>query len=622
MRKSLLLTVSLLILALMTGASASGPLPAGLEPGEFVVYNQEVPVNLVFVGYEPAHIDEAALLAELPATYDPLVRIPQFYGLPGRPVGLHFDFVYDFVYADASFENRFFHMLSSIGDPGALTVFQEDYNAQVNNVLDVAGPVLYIDGPSVEEWLMNAASRALGLDTHKGYTIFFVNWYGREDFQFHVYTKTDEPDSDTGYNFGEIRDSRKMIAWGGTHGRTWFYDLSAGPEAWTDNWNVDNPDLNGNGVEEYRMPPIWEYTAGGYRDPAALSSDLGLVTRFVGIDLLFTPSPLYDPLVTTPGLNGDKVIHIEMFEDDPAASGLDWINTRIIRSELGQFEPYYPWHVALEDNNPIDPGAELAFRIFTGLSGANDCWNAFGTPFAELFCYFDGNLATYVPPYGPTDYVGEVFAFNTTDANLGAQFGLLGFADDNWVDGTQSYVFEFDAPFYRLLGYGFTGTTIHEVGHHIGLSHPHDGYDSEFGIQFGPRDDFYFAWSGNESDTVMHYMVLSNGFGKFNQDSMYRYEMAGYLNWSNDLLDDILAHPNAGSVQSLITRADNAASRAVTAFEKWNYLAAVRHAYDAYTLLLRAADILGIDGVSKFTSYALPSGAAPHEGDPIRFPDN
>ena len=30
------------------------------------------------------------------------------------------------------------------------------------------------------------------------YTIFFVNWYGRDDFKYHVYTKTDEPDPDIG----------------------------------------------------------------------------------------------------------------------------------------------------------------------------------------------------------------------------------------------------------------------------------------------------------------------------------------------------------------------------------------------------------------------------------------
>ena len=56
---------------------------------------------------------------------------------------------------------------------------------------------------------------AVGVDTRKD-TIYFINWCGRSDFNVHVYTKIDEPDPDTGYNFGVNRDSRKIIAWGGT----------------------------------------------------------------------------------------------------------------------------------------------------------------------------------------------------------------------------------------------------------------------------------------------------------------------------------------------------------------------------------------------------------------------
>ena len=56
---------------------------------------------------------------------------------------------------------------------------------------------------------------------------------------------------------------------------------------------------------------------------------MGLLTRYVAIDLLFTPSPLYDPLVTAPGALGRKVADMTMFEDDPASSGMDFIDTGI-----------------------------------------------------------------------------------------------------------------------------------------------------------------------------------------------------------------------------------------------------------------------------------------------------
>ena len=58
----------------------------------------------------------------------------------------------------------------------------------------------------------------------------------------------------------------------------------------------------------------------------------------------------------------------------------------------------------------------------------------------------------------------------------------LCFADDDYVTGTQSYVFSFISPEIVEAGYGLTTTQIHEVGHHLGMSHPHDGYDRETGI--------------------------------------------------------------------------------------------------------------------------------------------
>ncbi|HSA99675.1 MAG TPA: hypothetical protein VLE49_03425 [Anaerolineales bacterium] len=611
-----LLNVMLVLSLLLVSPAAAKDDQRGLQPGELVTYEQEIPINIVFIGYPRNSIDKDEVLGVLPESYAPVVRYPQFYGLPGRDMGLNFNFEYNVTFANRDLSNRFFRYLKQIGTAGDPTDFQLAYNDQKKNVLDVTGPVLYIDAPSVEQWL------ARNLQKPKSYTVVFINWYSRPDFNFHVYTKTDEPDPDTGYNFGENRASRKIIAWGGGHSRLWFYDLSAGPESWSGNYDVDNPDLDGNGIEDYRMPPVWEYTAGGYRDPSALGADLGRVTRFVGINLLFTSSPLYDPLASAPGAGGKKVVHIDMFEDDPNSKGTDWIDPAAVQAEFSSLEPYYAWEVNMVDYDPIDAKARKAFRIFAELNTSNDCWNQFGTPFAELFCFFDANRADYIPEYGNADYVAGIFSFNTTAANLGTQFGLLGFADDNWVDGTPSYVFQFDSTEYRDLGYGFTSTTIHEGGHHFGMSHPHDGYDSELGLDYGPADDFYYAWSGDESHTVMQYLALTNEFGQFDRDNLYRWEMAGYLNWSNELLGQIQAHPNASQVRERITVAKKFAETALKSFDQWKYRQAAANARKAYEQLARAAARLGIETPADAMMRVAPSTIPMHEGDPIRFPDN
>ena len=591
---ALSLPLALLALSIPTEAAQKpghGAFEA-LQPGEFVTHALGVPVRIVLIGFEEGSIDDATLSGFLPQAYKPLVRYPQFYGLSGRDLGLEYRFAYQIVRKGPRFEDRFFAHLAAIGQPGQRTLYQTLYNAQAAKVRGVEVPdeVLLIDAPSVERWLeKNDASG------ERQHTLYFVNWYGREGFRFHVYTRSGDPDPDTGFAFAGLA-SRKLVSWGGSSGRTWFYDFSAGPEFWGGSFNVDDADLDGDGEADYRIPVIWEYALGGYRAPALLSFDMALVARFVAVNLLFTPSPLYDPLVTAPGPLGRKVAHVTMLEDDPdpAQKGAGFFDAVLTREQLQSFQPYYRWHVKLASVDALDAGAKRTLDIFTLNDVEDDCWVDVGTPFAQPFCYFTAHRDSYVPRYPRHDYVAPVFAFNTTDTGLGAQFGLLGFADDNWFDGRQTMVFSFGAPGYRTLGYGFTSTTVHELGHHVGLSHPHDGYDSELGFDYDPAGFFYFAWLGDESETVMHYFGLSNGFGRNDRDNMHRWEAAGYLNRANVLAGDLLASPKARKARAALRAADEHAARARHALGRFDYLEAATDARWAYSLLADAASELGV----------------------------
>src|SRR5688572_22734828 len=302
---SALVMATALATAFVAGAPAASFLY--LDPGKLPDLRETVPVQVVFVGYEPSTINQSAFLAALPQTYKPVVRSRLWYGVL-ELLGIQYDFQYAVTFTNAAWENSFFGALSGLATPSPRTLFQNQYNAQLRNVLNV-GQNHFIDAPSVEKWLIDHAPT--GVDTRRN-TIFFVNWWGRPDFKFHVYTKFGEPDPDTGYDFGVNRASRKIIAWGGTtpndeesglggrgERRVWFFDLSAGPESWTSNWNVDDADVDGDGSADYRLPPVWEYfTAGGASSAAALTGDLAKVARYVGINLLFTTSPLYPPYLT------------------------------------------------------------------------------------------------------------------------------------------------------------------------------------------------------------------------------------------------------------------------------------------------------------------------------------
>jgi hypothetical protein len=68
------------------------------------------------------------------------------------------------------------------------------------------------------------------------------------------------------------------------------------------------------------------------------------------------------------------------------------------------------------------------------------------------------------------------------------------------------------------------------------MSDPHDGFDYEANVDFGPGDAFYFVNAGDESNTVMSYTDLNYDFSQFDRDNMNRYLVATYINQANSML--------------------------------------------------------------------------------------
>jgi len=115
-RASLLACFGVLAVAIVL----SLPMAAGASPataGDYK-FRQTVPVNLVFIGYPRQMISQGALIKALPATYTPVVRDSQYYGLPGRNMGLKFGFTYRMTFAGPGLEGSFFKYLTAIGTPG------------------------------------------------------------------------------------------------------------------------------------------------------------------------------------------------------------------------------------------------------------------------------------------------------------------------------------------------------------------------------------------------------------------------------------------------------------------------------------------------------------------------
>ena len=303
-----LCAVVMLLVASQPAAAAGG---AGgfktIEPGRHPSLHVAMPVNIVFVGYQPKSIDVDRILDQLPAHGDPTVRADPDFGIPGTPqdVGLRYDYRYNARFAGSAFDDAFFAYLGSIAIEGPISYYQQYYNDQQHNNLDVGPQNAYIDADATEAWLERQSTARLGIPASQD-TVFLVNWYGRADFQFHVFYHLGVVDPDTGVDYG-LFDENLTRAWGGHSGPTWFYDLSAGPD-WDDNsYDVDDADFGrrrdwSTGCRRSGSTA----RTNAYRPFTDLSGDLAKVIRYVAIDMLFTPSPIYDPAATVPGPDGAK----------------------------------------------------------------------------------------------------------------------------------------------------------------------------------------------------------------------------------------------------------------------------------------------------------------------------
>lgn len=584
----------LAIVAILGAPAAAGADGGGLKPGGLTDFDERVTVNVVFVGFDEDEVPWHRVRSQLPSRGEPIVRSRAFYGIQER-LGLKYSYEYRPTYTSRSWEDGFFSYLSSIATRRPLTEWQQAYNAQAGR-LDVTHNH-WIDAPAVEKRLIDSAPH--GVDTRRP-TIFFINWFGRGDFRFHVYSKTGEPDPDTGKDFGAVEDDRKIVAWGGTtpddeetglgrrgtH-RVWFYDLSAGPEAWAGNFDVTHADLDGDGAADYRIPVSWEY--GHYRPASALPGDLGKVIRYVGLDLLFTTSPLYPPYYTADRLPGVVDLDTNTVEGWP---GVDASRLYIKRDLFLQEERELPAGFALEDDYQDLPFSGDFRRCFEGAFPASGkpfpCFPKLEyPPAANLFLAGALNQQRFLDR--DADYEAGLINYATQNAPT-----PLGYADDNWLDGTQSGIFSFVSPGIVAAGYGLTTTMIHEYGHHSSMSHPHDGYDPASNVDFGPTGDFFFAWLGDESNSMMSYIDVNWDFSQFDRDNSARQHAGGYALVANRIAADILRDRDRRRAAEDLAAADRELERAQAAIADHDYGDMLRHAAQAYEHVRAGAAKAGV----------------------------
>ena len=59
-------------------------------------------------------------------------------------------------------------------------------------------------------------------------------------------------------------------------------------------------------------------------------------------------------------------------------------------------------------------------------------------------------------------------------------------------------------------------------------------------MDYEPTDAFFFAWAGDENNTMMSYIDLNWDFSQFDRDNAARHQAAGYILNANVIAGRIL----------------------------------------------------------------------------------
>ena len=610
----------------LSQTAAAGVTFTTMRPGSGAVLVETVPIQIVLVGYGEELLRAQELQESFAASSRPIHRARNFATGQREEVGIEYRYEYTVVRAGQAYEDALFAHLAEVGVPERVLTGHDTglgqfaYDQQQRRVLDVTDN-LVIEAVDVERWLVEHP--APGIDPNRD-TAVLMNWWGRSDFRFHDYRAPRDPHSDTGADFS-LRDDHRVIAWGGTsatdeesgfgrESRTWFHDLSAGPDIWTDGWAIDATwGMEPNPDQAYVLPPVWEYlTPGGARKTEQLGDDLYVVLRFVAVNMLFTPSPYSEVDLDGRRMPKDLEVDVTVYDN----SGPTRFTPSQLQRELSELVG--PVKVDVEHRPLVGEPRRCIEGFATGELCRPDLVDRGYPSPADPFLAAARSITSWRD--GSAEH--EIGAF-VYPAPPGGPF--IGFADTNWIDGTKSGAWAVVPPQSEAGGFSQTGTLIHEVGHHMGLSHTHDGWEPEYGFAYSAAQGgyLYLSWVGDEVSSVMSYLHTNEDYSQFDLDNFRRWRAATLFRLGNAIAGDVLASPNASAGSAALHDADAAFTAAQAALSTHDYPQADQRARAGYDHVRRAAAAAGVPVAGSNHGWdLLPSGRRVGVfGDPRERPD-
>jgi hypothetical protein len=488
-------------------------------------FDTNLTVYVRFLGFDQDIIDEDAIEGMLPGF---LTKWDVNYG------ATLLNFNYDFEHLDDLYVNGLKSYILSNGVNGTgvgyslnITKLEEDMISGERTDIFIPEDGLVIDATDVENYI-STYIHVPSLET-SGYTLYLLNfssfdtpdhslehWYDVEKTSF----DTNESISHWYSGYDEI-PSRPTMGWGGND-RFCYLDLSS--QSWYFDWLLTAWTAFYPGSFSYYNYPDIDTLIQTHNPYSPAGQDI--LTTYIADWLYSYLGNVFSAYYSHYQIGETYSLQVKVFDNLTnngfTAEDIKWvISESRMFSQLEKDLPWIEWEVEV-DYIFLTDYPELYDEI---ASYVHEDVNGMYVEVTEgLFDYLSNKLTTHFD-FDAADTVLPCYFFLTNEIGFrytGISFAGLGGMGWEILLGTQNSIFKDANP--ALPRRGYSAVMIHELGHSLGLPHPH-------GSTYG--------WGSSFFQDVMNYFSFSEeSFSIFNQDGLARAHFKYFLKQAKQEFED------------------------------------------------------------------------------------
>ncbi len=489
------------------------------DPNDFGRINawtkdENLKLKIEFIGYNEELINETAIEAELKDDFSFFSYTPHS----------NFHFNFEFSYAEESEANDLESYLISIGNNGTgtgnkvnTTLLEEDLVSGERSDIFLPADGMSIDAELVEDYIYNNLYAEPVNDP--GYTLFILNysqldtldhslehWYDVEG----ISADSNESISWWYSGYGDL-NKRSAMGWGGNY-RFCYLDLSA--RSWFFDYITTAWQSLGLGYKSYYDYPDLDNLTQTF-DMETLEGKEKLTEYLVDWINTYLGNVFSGP-VSNPPLGRSISLQVKVFNNltmnGYAEEDLIWcISQNRILDQLENDFPWINWLIEIEWVELTD--YPLLFDYIQNDINIDPSGNKYIEVTNGLFSYLQNNLGAHFN-LSLADEVLPCYFFLTNDVHFrwnGISFAGLGGMGWEILLGTQNSLFEDGVETEPRRG--MSSVMIHELGHSLGLPHPHSST---------------YGWGSAFVADVMSYFAYEQSFSTFYKDAIGRAHSDGH----------------------------------------------------------------------------------------------